>query len=304
MKSLGFILFCLMSISTLFAQNITFKVLALSGNVTADGQAVKIGSEFKSTQTLLIADDSSYIAIYYVGKKEVIEIARKGTFLGQDLAKQITAAKGWESDYFYYTIGELAQETTVLKNMGRKSVAPVMALLPTNEQKMYGTKLFFRWHTLSQLPFKEKIVLYQVMVYDTQENLLYFKDAKRQQILLDLASPKFAQHQVLLIQVVPTDAKGADLAKDYKNDTYRIGKMEQEKTVEINKEIDAIFRDRKRDTAFSKLAEARYFEDKRLPLDAMQAFEQALSLSFNAEAYKKPYRLFLERNGLFAGTID
>ncbi|TAH20959.1 MAG: hypothetical protein EAZ08_04420 [Cytophagales bacterium] len=293
-----------MSISTLFAQNITFKVLALSGNVTADGQAVKIGSEFKSTQTLLIADDSSYIAIYYVGKKEVIEIARKGTFLGQDLAKQITAAKGWESDYFYYTIGELAQETTVLKNMGRKSVAPVMALLPTNEQKMYGTKLFFRWHTLSQLPFKEKIVLYQVMVYDTQENLLYFKDAKRQQILLDLASPKFAQHQVLLIQVVPTDAKGADLAKDYKNDTYRIGKMEQEKTVEINKEIDAIFRDRKRDTAFSKLAEARYFEDKRLPLDAMQAFEQALSLSFNAEAYKKPYRLFLERNGLFAGTID
>jgi len=295
----------LLSILTLSAQNITFKVLAITGKITVDdGQEIKIGSEFKSTQTLTIADDSSYIALYYVGKKEVIELGKKGTFQGQDFAKEITAAKGWESDYFYYTLGELAQETTLIKNAGRKSVAPVMALLPMNEQKMYGTKLFFRWHTLSQLPFKDKIALYQVMVYDTQDNLLYFKDSKKQQILLDLASPKFAQQQVLLIQVLPTDAKGKDLAKDYKGDTYRIGKMEQEKVAEINKELEAMFKDRKRDTAFSKLAEARYFEDKRLPLDAMQAFEQALTLSFNAEAYKRPYRLFLERNGLFSGTID
>lgn len=295
--------FCVAS-SCLSAQNYTFKVLASNGNITADGQSVPTGSEFKSTQTLVIADDSSYISLYYVGKREVIELSRKGTYLGQELAKQISAAKGWESDYFYYTLGELAQETTLLKNLGRKAVAPIMALLPTDEQKMYGTKLFFRWYTLSQLPFKDKIHLYQVMVFDTQENLLYFKDTKIQRVQLDLSSAKFAKQAVLLIQIVPTDIKGADLAKNFKTDTYRIARLEEVKVATIDNELSTIFKGRNRNTAFSKLAEARYFEDKKLPIDAMQAFEQALTLSFNAEAYKKPYRFFLERNGLFSGVLD
>ncbi len=290
--------------SCLSAQNYTFKVLASNGNITADGQPLPTGSEFKSSQTLVVADDSSYISLYYVGKKEVIELSKKGTYLGADLTKQINAAKGWESDYFYYTLSELAQQTTVLKNVGRKAVAPVMALLPIEEQKMYGTKLFFRWHTLSQLPFKEKIHLYQVMVFDTEDNLLYFKDSKVQRVQLDLSNPKFTKHAVLLIQVVPTDIKGTDLAKNFKTDTYRIAKLEQAKITEIDNELSTIFKGRNRDTAFSKLAEARYFEDKKLPVDAMQAFEQALILSFNAEAYKKSYRFFLERNGLFSGALD
>ncbi len=304
MRSFNLILFYFLSTSILLGQNLTFKVLAITGNVTADGQPMKAGGELKSTQTFTIADDSSYIAFYYVGKKEIIELDKKGTYQGQDFAKQLTEAKGWESDYFYYTLGELAQETTLLKNLGRKAVAPVMALLPTNEQKMYGKRLFFRWHVLSQLPFKDKITAYRVMVYDMQDNLIYFKDTKQRQILLELSSPKFVQQPVLLIQVVPIDIKGADLAKDFKIDTYPIAKLEQARAEEIEKELELIFKDRKRDTAFSKLAEARYFEDKKLPLDAMQAFEQALTLSFNAEAYKRPYRFFLERNGLFSGVLD
>lgn len=304
MTYFSLILLYFLSASSLFAQNLTFKVLAITGNITADGQPIKAGGELKSTQLLNIADDSSYIAFYYVGKKEVIELSKKGVYQGIEFAKQLTAAKGWESDYFYYTLGELAQETTLLKNLGRKAVAPVMALLPTNEQKMYGKRLFFRWYILSQLPFKDKIDGYQVMVYDTQDNLIYFKDTKHRQIQLDLSSAKFAQYPVLLIQVIPIDLKGKDLAKDFKIDTYRIAKLEQERTVEIDKELELMFKDRKRDTAFSKLAEARYFEDKKLPIDAMQAFEQALALSFNAEAYKRPYRLFLERNGLFSGILD
>lgn len=304
MRFFDLMLFYLLSASTLLAQNLTFKVLAIAGNITADGESIKAGGELKSAQLLNIEDDSSYIAFYYVGKKEVIELNKKGVYQGQEFAKQLTAAKGWESDYFYYTLGELAQETTLLKNLGRKAVAPVMALLPTNEQKMYGKKLFFRWHVLSQLPFKDKITGYQVMVYDTQDNLIYFKDTKQKQAQLDLSNVKFTQHPVLLIQVVPIDLKGKDLAKDFKMDTYRVAKLEQDRTTEIDKELELIFKDRKRDTAFSKLAEARYFEDKKLPLDVMQAFEQALTLSFNAEAYKRPYRLFLERNGLFSGILD
>jgi hypothetical protein len=217
--------------------------------------------------------------------------------------KQLNASKGWESDFFYYTLGELTQENTLIQK-GRQAIAPVMAMLPLNEQKMYGTKLFLRWITLSQLPFKDKIANYHVMIYDTQDNLLYYKDTKFQRTSLDFSGTKFTQHQILIIQVTPVDAKGLDLTKNYKADSYRISRVEPEKVKEITTELDNIFKDRNRDTAFSKLAEARYFEDKKLPIDAMQAFEQALVLSFNAEAYKKSYRFFLERNGMYSAILD
>jgi hypothetical protein len=299
-----FISFFMLLISNiLFAQNYTFKVLAISGNVTADDKPLEIKGEFKANQTLKIGSDSSYIALYYAGKKEILELNRKGVYVGQDLVKQLNASKGWESDFFYYTLGELTQENTLIQK-GRQAIAPVMAMLPLNEQKMYGTKLFLRWITLSQLPFKDKIANYHVMIYDTQDNLLYYKDTKFQRTSLDFSGTKFTQHQILIIQVTPVDAKGLDLTKNYKADSYRISRVEPEKVKEITTELDNIFKDRNRDTAFSKLAEARYFEDKKLPIDAMQAFEQALVLSFNAEAYKKSYRFFLERNGMYSAILD
>lgn len=287
----------------LSAQNYTFKVLAVKGNITADDKVLDVKDDFKATQTLKISEDSSYIALYYAGKKEVLELTKKGVYVGQDLVKQLNASKAWESDFFYYTLGELVQENTLIQK-GRQSVAPVMAMLPLTEQKMYGTKLFLRWIVLSQLPFKDKISNYHIMVSDTQDNLLYYKDTKIQRTTLDFAGTKFAQQQILVIQILAVDTKGLDLAKNYKADTYRIARLEPEKIKEITLELDNIFKDRNRDTAFSKLAEARYFEDKKLPVDAMQAFEQALVLSFNAEAYKKSYRFFLERNGMYSAILD
>jgi hypothetical protein len=297
-------LFFLFFFQTSFAQNYTFKVLAIKGNITADNQALEKGSEVKSTQTITIVNDSSYIALYYVGKKEVIELTKKGVYSGQDLAKQISEAKGWESDFFYYTIGELAQEKTLIKDAGRKSVAPLMALLPTVPQRMYGKKLFFRWIVLDQLPLKDKIDNYQILIHSLQEKLLYLTSVKTRNVSLDLSSKKFTDEQILMIQIIPVDTKGKDLTTGFKNETYQIAQIEKEKAKEIDADLATIFKDRNRDTALSKLAEARYFEDKKLPLDAMQAFEQALLLSFNSEAYKRPYRFFLERYGYVSGTID
>ena len=295
--------FLLLVSNFLYAQNYTFKVLAIKGNITADEKPLDVKGEFKAVQTLKINDDSSYIALYYAGKKEVLELTKKGVYAGQDLVKQLNEAKAWESDFFYYTLGELTQENTLIQK-GRQTVAPVMAMLPLNEQKMYGTKIFLRWITLSQLPFKDKIANYHVMVYDTQDNLLYYKDTKFYKTTLDFSGTKFSQQQILIIQIIAVDSKGLDLAKNYKAESYRISRVEPEKVKEITLDLETIFKGRNRDTAFSKLAEARYFEDKKLPIDAMQAFEQALTLSFNAEAYKKSYRFFLERNGMYSAILD
>jgi hypothetical protein len=297
------ILFLILFTYSLSAQNYTFKVLAIKGNISADEKPLEVKSEFKAAQTLKINDDSSYIALYYAGKKEILEITKKGVYAGQDLVKQLNESKGWESDFFYYTLGELTQENTLIQK-GRQTVAPIMAMLPLSEQKMYGTRIFLRWITLSQLPFKDKIANYHVMIYDTQDNLLYYKDTKFLSATLDFSGTKFTQQQILIIQIIAVDSKGVDLAKNFKADSYRISRLEPEKVKEISTELEGIFKGRNRDTAFSKLAEARYFEDKKLPIDAMQAFEQALVLSFNAEAYKKSYRFFLERNGMYSAILD
>jgi hypothetical protein len=294
----------LLPISLLWSQNYTFKVLAIKGKITADGQVLQVGSEVKSNQTVSIEEDSCYIALYYAGKKDILELTKKGNYAGQDLVKQVNALKGWENDFFYYALGELSQEVTFIQNPNRRPTTPLIALLPTTEQKMYGRRLLFRWFVLDQLPTKESIVEFQIFVYDLKENILYLNSTKKNYMSLELGSQKFLSQPAILIQIIPSDGKGKDLAKGYKSEMYRIGRVEEEKVKMIDKELDELFKDRNKDTAFSKLAEARYFEDKKLPLDAMQAFEQAISLSFNAEAYKKTYRFFLERQGYPSGIID
>jgi hypothetical protein len=285
-------------------QNYIFKVLAIQGKITTDDQALTIGSEVKSTQNITLHHDSSYVALYYAGKKEVLELTKKGVYQGQDLAKQLNALKGWESDFFYYALKELSQEKTFIKNPDRRPTSPVIALLPTEEQKIYGNRLFFRWFVLDQLPTKKDIVEYNVFVNDAKENMIYYINTKKNYASLELSSQKFINHPVLYIHIAPVDGKGNDLTKGYKSEIYKVGRLDTEKAKLITEELDQIFKDRSRDTAFSKLAEARFFEDKRLPLDAMYAFEQAISLSFNSEAYKQTYRYFLERNGYPSGIID
>ncbi len=289
---------------SLAQQNYIFKVLAIQGNITTDDQVLSIGSEVKASQNITLHHDSSYVALYYAGKKEVLELTKKGVYQGQDLVKQLNALKGWESDFFYYALKELSQEKTFIKNPERRPSSPVIALLPTEEQKIYGHRLFFRWFVLDQLPTKKDIVEYNVFINDAKENMLYYINTKKNYAFLELASQKFINQPVLFIHIVPVDGKGNDLTKGYKSETYKVSRLDAQKAQQISEELSEIFKGRNRDTAFSKLAEARFFEDKRLPLDAIQAFEQALSLSFYSEAYKQTYRYFLERNGYPSGIID
>ena len=109
---------------------------------------------------------------------------------------------------------------------------------------------------------------------------------------VDLADPKFAKENALLIEVKsksdPTQVSKQHLIK-------KLAPAEQES---VKKSLNEIMGEVQEPTALNKFILAGFYEENNLFIDAISAYEEAIKLAPDVATYKDAYDDFLIRHGI------
>ncbi len=312
MKTLISIFSCFLFFSLAsLAQEATFKVVAVKGRVSTNNQPITQNSEIKLPQSISIADDSSYICLISNDKKEILEVSKKGSYQMADLQKQIPIL---DTSYSKLVIHELFYPKEVVKkfsHMNKTGRVPhrhsfIIPVLPDARVALYNNKMTIKWHLIGLgIEDMKQIHQYKVMIFTLNDILLFEEKTPNMYMIIDLSkTKKLMKEKLLILKIVPLDKSGKELENQVTVDGDAIVRMEESEKQQIIQELNAICKDQNRETAFAKLVEARFFEDKELYIDAINAYEEMRKFSFVAESYKKAYRFFLKRNGFWMGGYD
>jgi hypothetical protein len=300
--SLLSLLLCLFS-TVLFAQENTYQVLLVQGNILSNGKAVTTNTSLTSTRSIEITDEKSYLCLLSTDKKEVIEVSQKGIFQLKNLPKSLIT-----NNYERFVIEELLdanyekKENNRFLHMNKTGSAGlhrrmiIVPILPFERLVIYGNLMIVKWYLRVQDAYTANISSYKVEIYNLNENLLFEEKTKQTQVNIDFLKHQSLQKEnILILRIIPLDKNGKELVPSIMIEGDGIIRLAPEQHKQITQEIEAI---KLKNTAFSKLVEARFFEDKELYIDALVAYEDALKLSSGAKEVQKTYQFFLQRNGL------
>ncbi len=300
-------LILLSSLLTSFAQeNNTFQVLAAKGNILLNGKSINLKTTLNTSQIIQLSDENSYLTLISKDKKEIIEISKKGSFKINELPK-ITLASNYEK-LVVDALLEPETNDSVTKNrfqyvnkmvqkVGEK-IYPIRTFLRSGKNKIFGDKASIIWHLDKNIPYKESVYSYQVRISNLDENIFFEEMTLKKQITFSLSSIKnLSAEQIFVVKIFPLDKYGKELGFLSKTsvDGDAIEKLSEQERKAISQELSEITK--LKDTALAKLVEAHFFEDKELYIDALNAYQDALQLSFEAKEVQKIYQFFLERNG-------
>jgi hypothetical protein len=108
-------------------------------------------------------------------------------------------------------------------------------------------------------------------------------------VQIDLASPQYANDSAILLEV---KAKGDSKVK---SEQYLIKKMNPAQSEKVKKDLSEFTTQTSEETALNKFILASFFEQHKLFIDAITAYEQAIKLAPDVPSYKEAYEEFLLR---------
>jgi hypothetical protein len=290
-----FVLLAFILISGLtFGQAYTFKVLANKGaNEVKSGDSwlpLKTGATLKDGDELKLADNA-YIGLIHVTGKP-LEIKTAGNYKVTVLASQI---KGGSSVLSKYTDFILSSNAEGKKNRLSATGAvhratdnsAIHLLLPDGQNTgIFSNTAVINWEGSTVAgPFV-------VTVMNLFEEELEKVETPEMTFTLDLSAPKYVKQNALLVEVKSkADPKLA--SKHYS--IKRLSPAEQEK---VKKTMDEFIGEVQDQSALNKFIMAGFYEENKLLIDAIAAYEEAIKLAPDVPSYKEAYEDFLLRNGL------
>lgn len=176
-KSLLAFLVFLFSQFISLAQENTYQVLATKGNILVNGKNITSKTALNVSQTIEVADDSSYLALISKDNKEVIEVSKKGNFKMSELPKTTLT-----SAYEKFVVDELAEvfawkEATKnrFQNMNKTGSIfhhhheSIITELPTENVKIYGNKINLKWHLRRGMSFIDAVDKYKLLIVNLND---------------------------------------------------------------------------------------------------------------------------------------
>jgi len=277
------------------AQDYTFRVLANKGsNEIKSGtawQPVKTGSTLNVSDEIRISENASVGLVHIKGKP--LEVKQPGVYKVADLAAKVSTEASVLNKYTDFILSSNSAEakknrlsaTGAVHRGAKDAIAPH---LPKNEgAEIFGSQLVINWDTESAGP-------YIVTVLNMFDETIYKAETAEKSLTVDLADAKFSGEDALIVDI-KSKSTGAKLADDSRPMVKRLSPAKAEKIkagyAEVSKELDA-------STAFGNLFLAGFYEQNRLIVDAIAAYERAISLAPEDPTYKEYYQEFLYRNKL------
>lgn len=279
------------------AQDYTFRVLANKGaNEIKSGaawQPVKTGSTLNVSDEIKISENASVGLVHIKGKP--LEVKQPGVYKVADLAAKVSSEASVLNKYTDFILSSNSAEakknrlsaTGAVHRGSKDAIAPQ---LPKNEGgEIFGNQLIINWETESAGP-------YIVSILNMFDEVVYKAETAEKSLTVDLSDPKFNDVDALLVDI-KSKSTGAKLADDSRPMVKRLSPAKAEKIkagyAELSKELDAT-------TAFGNLFLAGFYEQNRLIVDAIAAYEKAIALAPEDPTYKEYYLEFLYRNKLKA----
>jgi hypothetical protein len=294
MKKSGILaLIGLFALNSAFAQDYTFKVMANKGtNEVKSGdawQSVKTGDRLKSGDELKISENSYVALVHTTGKP--VEIRQSGNYKVNDLASKVGAGASVLNKYTDFILSSNSAEAKKnrLSATGavHRGLSDIKVFLPENQYSdIFNKNLIVNWESV------KGVGPYVVIVKNMFDEELVKLETPENFVVIDRTDPKLANDEALLIEVKSkADAKS-------KSEQHLVKKLSVARQESVKKMIDEMGSDMKEETALNKFILAGFYEENKLFIDAITAYEQAIKLAPDVPTYQEAYEEFLLRNKL------
>lgn len=274
------------------AQDYTFKVLANKGSneVRSNGAWVplKTGASLHSGDELKLSADGYIGLVHKKGKP--LEVKTPGSYAVAQLESQLDPGSGILSKYTDFILSNASPESkknrlSATGAVDRGEYHAIKLALP-DHAGIYHNVATVGW---AGDEIKGPYLITVMNMFDEQL-ALYETDQTSMQ--LNLGEAKYAKENAVLIEV------RSKSAPDQVSKRHMIKKLAAADQAGIQRSLTEINGDVKDATALNSLILAGFYEQNKLYIDAIGAYEDAIRLAPDVMAYHDSYEAFLERNGL------
>jgi hypothetical protein len=275
-----------------YAQDYTFKVLANKGaNEVKTGdawQAVKTGASLKPGDELKVSENA-YLGLVHASGKPM-ELKQAGSYKVADLAAKVNGGSSVLNKYTDFILSSNSAESKKnrLSATGavHRGLEDIKVFLPENQYAgIYNNTAIINWDAKTSGPY---IVTFKNMFDDE----LMKTETPENMIQIDLSDPKFANETAVLVEV---KSKADQKTKSEQHLIKRLSLADHEKVKQSLAEFSSQVSE---ETAFNKYLLAGFYEQNKLFIDAITAYEQAIKMSPDVPTFKESYEEFLLRNKL------
>lgn len=276
--------------SLAFGQDYAFKVLANKGaNEVKSGDAwqpVKTGASLKSGDELKVSENSYLGLVHATGKP--MELKQAGSFKVADLAAKVSGGTSVLNKYTDFILSSNSAEAKKnrLSATGavHRGLEDIKVFLPQNQYSgIYNNTAIINWEAKGGGPYVitlKNMFDDELMKLETPETALEIK----------LDDPKFANESAILVEV---KSKADSKSKSEQHLIKKLAPVEQER---VKKALAEITGEVKEETALNQFIMAGFYEENKLFIDAITAYEKAIKMAPDVASYKEAYDEFLLRN--------
>jgi len=296
MKTLKLTVLFAMLATFAVAQDYAFKVLANKGNNEVksgnDWVPLKTGASLRETDELKISDNA-YVGLVHA-KGTPLELKKAGNYTVKKLDDEVKAkpTTGVLNKYTDFILSSNSAENkknrlSATGAVSRGEAYAIKLMLPENQYSgIFSNEAIITWDngkaagpyvvTLKNM-FEEELVKFETPETNFKIDLTDARYAKETAILVEVrskADPKQVSDRHLIKRLAPAEQAGLKTKLD----------KEMGETAEA--------------TALNKYLRAGFFEENKLLIDAITAYEEAIQLAPDVPTYQEALDEFLVRHGI------
>ena len=278
------------------AQDYAFKVLANKGNNEVKSgdtwQPLKTGASLKANDELKLAENAYIGLVHSTGKP--LEVKQSGVHKVSVLESQITTGSSVLSKYTDFILSSNSAEAkknrlsatgAVHRGVGESAIK---VLFPEKNQHcgIYNSNAVINWEG------SEVAGPYVITLRNMFEDVLAKEETPEASFKVDLSNPKYANETAILIEVsAKSDPKIVSTQ-------YLIKKLSPAEKEKVKNALSEITADVSEQTPLNKLILAGFYEQNNLLIDAIVAYEDAVTMAPDVPSYQEAYDEFLVRHAL------
>lgn len=282
------------AITAASGQDYAFKVLANKGtNEVKSGnswEAIKTGASLNTSDEVRLSENAYLGLIHKTGKP--LEVKKAGPHKVADLAAQIqgegTSVLNKYTDFILSSNSAEAKKNRLSATGAvTRSFGDIKVYLPENQfSGVFNKKVIVNWSLeKGGAPF---VVTFKNMFDDELMKI----ETPENSVEVSLTDPKLANESAILIEV---KSKEDSNLKSEQHLIKKLSPAEQERVTKALAEIKSVVDE---ETALNKFIMAGFYEENRLYIDAITAYEEAIKMAPDVATYKEAYEGFLIRNRL------
>ena len=284
----------LFAISAAFGQDYAFKVLANKGtNEVKSGdswQAIKTGASLNTTDEVRLSENAYLGLIHKTGKP--LEVKKAGPYKVADLAAQVQG--GGTSVLNKYTDFILSSNSAEAKKnrlsatgaVHRGAPGDIDLLMPPGEfSSILNPTTVISWEEEDHDSGP-----YVVTLLNMFDDVLLKVETPEKTTRIDLSDPKLANESAILVEV----HSKSDPSIKSADPRPMIKKLSSAEKSRLEKEVQGALGEIDVNTAIGKFYMAQSYEQSKLYLDAIVAYEEAIKMAPDVSDFKESYDDFIK----------